>query len=63
METIFNVVNDSNHFKKKIVFLVLNETNGFTTHQVKSLIATGKMVKLNGGEWFDNWNHLIEFLR
>tara|TARA_B110000211_G_C14052163_1_gene541695 strand:+ start:540 stop:881 length:342 start_codon:yes stop_codon:yes gene_type:complete len=63
INTIVNVVNDSNYFKGKTIFLVLNEDNGFTSHQVKSLIATGKMVKLNGGQWFDNWNELIEFLK
>ena len=62
ISTIVNVVNDSNYFKGKTIFLVLNEDNGFTPHQVKSLTATGKMVKLNGGCLFDNWDELTGFL-
>jgi hypothetical protein len=62
LQTIFNVVNDSNHFKGKTIFLVLNETDGFTPHQIKSLKATGKIIKLNNGQWFDNWTDLLEFI-
>ncbi|NOQ71128.1 MAG: hypothetical protein GQ574_03940 [Crocinitomix sp.] len=62
IKTIINVVNDSNRFKSKVIFLVLNEADEFTPHQVKSLIATGKMVELNGGKWFDKLETMIEFL-
>jgi hypothetical protein len=61
VKTIINVVNDSNRFKSKILFCVINEEDKFTPHQVKSLKATGKMIELNGGRWFNELDSLIEF--
>ena len=62
ISTIINVVNDSNHLKGKVLFCVLNEDDKFSSHQLKSIIATGKMIELNGGEWFDKIEDVIKFL-
>jgi hypothetical protein len=54
VEAIINVVNDSNLQKGRTVFCTI-EAEGeshFTSHQEKSLVATGKMVELNGGKYF-----------
>lgn len=60
--TIITAVNDSNYFKEKTLFLSLSKDEGFTSHQVKSLVATGKMVELNGGKWFETWDDLAQFI-
>ncbi len=65
---IIDVVNDSNHWKEKTLFYsVMNEkpipfSEEFTPHQIKSLVATGRMVRVNGGHWFETENELKEFL-
>ncbi|MFT4600353.1 MAG: hypothetical protein ACI857_000527 [Arenicella sp.] len=67
--TIINVVNDANKSKEKTLLLTLmgDEEGGFTPHQKKSLIATGKMVERNGGKWFekieDVKNHILSSSR
>jgi hypothetical protein len=62
VRAIIDVVNDSNRFTSKVIFFIINENEKFTKHQLKSLKATGKMVELNGGKWFDNMENLIEYL-
>lgn len=64
VSAIVNVVNDSNHEKARTVFCTLNEEDGeeFTSHQDKSLVATGKMVQLNGGNWFTSIKETVEFI-
>ncbi|GAB5416729.1 MAG: hypothetical protein Crog4KO_22180 [Crocinitomicaceae bacterium] len=65
---IIDVVNDSNHWKEKTLFYsVMNEkpipfSEEFTPHQIKSLVATGRMVRVNGGQWFETEKELKEFL-
>ncbi len=65
VSAIINAVNDSNHLKEKTIFCVLSDVgdNNFTAHQEKSLIATGKMIELNGGKWFTNSDDVIQFIR
>jgi hypothetical protein len=64
VSTIINAVNDSNHLKEKTIFCVLSEVfdEKFTSHQEKSLIAAGKMIELNGGNWFKNMDEVLEFI-
>lgn len=62
---IINVVNDSNAQNVETLFCTIYEEDGekFTDHQEKSLVATGKMVELNGGRWFTTLkaaiNHIV----
>ncbi len=61
---IVNAVNDSNHHATKTVFCTLMEDDGkrFTEHQIKSLVATGKMVQVNGGVWCENMEEIVSYL-
>jgi len=65
---IIEAVNDSNHWKEKTIFYSVLEDSeeeseeGFNPHQKKSLIATGKMVRVNGGQWFENEEDLKSYL-
>ena len=62
--SIVEVVDDSNKRSAKTIFCFLPEDEGkkFTPHQKKSLIAVGKMVKNNGGYWFQNLDEICKFL-
>lgn len=66
---IIDVVNDSNHWKEKTMFFsTMEETPidfgaNFTSHQIKSLVATGKMVRINGGQWFESENEMKQYLK
>lgn len=61
---IIEAVNDSNHWKQKTIFCTLSDQleDGFTEHQKKSLVATGKMVRVNGGNWFESESDLLNHL-
>lgn len=65
IDSIVNAVNDSNYFKEKTIFTyVLNESGQeFSSHQIKSLIATGKMIELNGGKYFQEYSEFLKFMR
>ena len=62
VKTIIDVVDDSNRYKSKVIFYFMNEEDKFTKHQLKSLKATGKMVALNGGKWFEKIEDLIDHI-
>jgi len=34
----------------------------FNPHQIKSLKATGKMVRVNGGHWFESEDELKQYI-
>ncbi len=61
---IVDLVNDSNHSTSKTVVCTLLDAGegAFNDHQKKSLIATGKMVQVNGGTWLESEAALIDFL-
>ena len=62
---VVKAVNDSNFNTEKTIFCFLEEDESdktFTSHQVKSLIATGKMIARNGGKWFTSIDETIRFL-
>jgi hypothetical protein len=65
---IIDAVNDSNHWKEKTVFYSVMEEEPvpfetkFNSHQLKSLIATGRMVRVNGGLWFETEDKLKQYL-
>ena len=66
VKDIIDVVDNANHYPSKTKFCALAEPiNGkeYNSHQVKSLVAVGKMVKRNGAEWFENLDGLFEDLR
>lgn len=62
---IIHAVNDSNHWREKVILCTMleEEGDGFNSHQKKSLIATGKMVRVNGGQWFETKQDLIKYLK
>lgn len=62
---IIDAVNDSNFWKEKTVFCTLYDAapEAFNEHQKKSLVATGKMVRVNGGHWFENEEELIDYIQ
>jgi hypothetical protein len=63
--TIIDVVNDSNHDSSKTIFCSINEEQGdvFTSHQIKSITAIGKMIEANGGKWFNNLSDTIAYIK
>jgi hypothetical protein len=65
IDSIVNSVNDSNYFKEKTLFtFVLNDDGKeFSLHQIKSLNATGKMIELNGGKYFNEFSGLKKYLK
>lgn len=64
INSIVNAVNDSNYFKEKTIFTYVLNENGkeFSSHQIKSLKATGKMIELNGGKYFQEYSEFIKFI-
>ena len=65
MMAVIDAVNDSNHSPGKTLFCFLEEGESeaeFNSHQVKSLVATGKMVARNGGHWFRSLEDTVHFL-
>lgn len=65
---IIDAVNDSNHLKEKALFYSVMEEEPvpfdtkFTSHQLKSLVATGRMIRVNGGIWFESEGELKQYL-
>lgn len=61
---IIDLVNDSNHSNSKTIVSTLFDVgeNRFNEHQKKSIIATAKMVMVNGGTWLDGEKALMDFL-
>lgn len=61
---IIEAVNDSNHWTEKTIFCTFFDDSNqkFNDHQVKSLIATGKMIRVNGGHWFESEKALLDFI-
>lgn len=65
MRVVIDAVDDSNHNTEKTLFCFLehsDEAVEFNPHQVKSLIATGKMIARNGAHWFTSLEDTVEFL-
>ena len=65
IEPIIDVIDNSNNYPSKTIFCYLEgdqAENGFNPHQVKSLVAVGKMVKRNGAEWYQSLESLLEKL-
>ena len=62
--SIAEVVDDSNKRPEKTVFCFLekDEDLEFDKHQIKSLVATGKLVKNNGGTVLSSLEEVAEFL-
>lgn len=62
--SIAEAIDDSNKQPEKTLFcyLMTDEGLAFTDAQLKSLSATAKMVKANGGKLFDNLADIATFL-
>jgi len=62
--SIAEVIDDSNKRPKKTIFCYLKNDGKqeFSSGQVKSLDAVGKMVDKNGGNWFQSIHEVITFL-
>ena len=61
---VAEVVDDSNKRPDRTIFCFLPNDDGleFEPHQLKSLVATGNLVKRNGAHWFQNLDEVAEFL-
>lgn len=68
VDHIIDAVNDSNHLREKTLFFSTMDTQPvafqkeFNPHQLKSLVATGKMIRTNGGHWIESEAELKDFL-
>lgn len=62
--SIAEVIDDSNKRPEKTIFTYLLEDDGekFSKHQIKSLDMVGKMVEENNGKWFKTLNEIADFL-
>ncbi len=62
--SIAEVIDDSNKRPEKTLFGYLLNDDGqeFTRHQLKSLDMVGKMVEENGGKWLKNLSDISEYL-
>ena len=62
--SIAEVVDDSNKRPDKTIMAILNTDGGveFTSHQLKSLLATKKLVIKNGGQAFDSLQEVANYL-
>lgn len=62
--SVAEVIDDSNKRPEKTIFCFLKEDKDkkFTPFQIKSMTAIGKMVKKNGGKWFEDINEVIDYL-
>ena len=58
--SIAEAVDDSNKQPNKTIFCVIDE--GFTESQMKSLIAVGNMIYLNGGQVFSKLEYVADYL-
>jgi len=65
---IIDAVNDSNHWKEKTLFFSTMEEQpmdfgaNFNSHQIKSLVATGRMIQVNGGQWLEKEDEMKQYL-
>jgi len=65
---IIDAVNDSNHWREKTLFFSTMEEQpmdfgaSYNSHQIKSLVATGRMVRVNGGQWFETEDEMKNYL-
>ncbi len=64
MFIISELTDESNKRPNKLIFCFLSndEEAEFNKHQIKSLNATGKMVRANGAIWFETMEEVVEFL-
>jgi hypothetical protein len=62
--SVAEVIDDSNKRPAKTIFSYTNEDEGktFSDVQLKSLEQVGKMVKENGGKYFETLKEVIDFL-
>lgn len=63
-QKIVELVDESNKQSEKTLYCFLVENNGesFSEHQIKSLNKIGEMVKKNGGEWLKDLDEVKSFL-
>ena len=63
-ELVIEVVNASNKRPAKTGYLFAEseESKEFTSHQIKSLNAIGKMIDKNGGKWFESSEQAIQHI-
>lgn len=61
---IAEIVDDSNKRPEKTIFSFLKKDDGniFSTHQLKSLEQTGKMVTKNGAKFLKDFGEIAAFL-
>ena len=62
--SVAEVVDDSNKRPEKTIFSYTNEDEGqtFSEVQLKSLEQVAKMVKENGGKYFETLKEVVDFL-
>ena len=63
-QEIIDVVDDSNKKSYKTIYCFITESDGeqLSSHQIKSLVAIGEMVKKNGASWFESIEEAINFM-
>jgi hypothetical protein len=59
--SIAEAVDDSNKRPLKTIFCYIDDQH-FTTHQIKSLIQTSRLIESNGGKCFTNLIDVAEYL-
>lgn len=62
--SIAEIINDSFDRSKVTIFTFKEEDEGlaFSSHQIKSLLAVGKLMESNGGIWIREYKHLAQTL-
>jgi hypothetical protein len=60
--SIAEVVDDSNKRPEKTLFCFVGEEIGFAKHELKSLVATAKLVESNGAKVFDSLQVVADYL-
>ena len=62
--SIAEVIDDSNKRPMKTVFCILpkDENNAFSSFQIKSMKAIGRIVKQNGAKWLNSLEDTIDYL-
>lgn len=63
-DVVVDAIDDSNKHPAKTMFYYYpsDKDKAYTPHQVKSLDAVGKMVRMNGGKWFESENEMLQYI-
>ncbi len=61
---VSELIDETNKNPHKVLyyFAESEDDTSFSKHQVKSLVAVGKMVRTNGSQWFETFDEVVNFL-